>query len=89
MPRESLDTVQDRFSEFVDRVSTHRERVVITHDGLPAAVLINPEVLESLEETLAVLSDPDAMADIEEARRALREGDVIQGVEAVRALRRR
>lgn len=33
MPSEPLDTVQDRFSEFVDHVSTRRVRVVITRDG--------------------------------------------------------
>ncbi|MBA2338418.1 MAG: type II toxin-antitoxin system Phd/YefM family antitoxin [Acidimicrobiia bacterium] len=89
MTSESLRTVRDRFSEFVDRVSSHHERVVVTRNGIPAAVLISPEDLESLEETLAVLSDPEAMADIEEARRALRKDEGTRGVEAVRALRPR
>lgn len=89
MTTESLRTVRDRFSEFVDRVSSHHERVVVTRNGSPAAVLISPDDLASLEETLAVLSDPEALADIEEARRAYRQGEVTRGVEAVQALRPR
>lgn len=55
---------------------TH-ERVVIARNGEPAAVLISPEDLESLEETLAVLSDPAAMADVAEADAAIARGDVV------------
>ncbi len=37
------------------------QRVVVTRKGRPAAVLLSPDDLESLEETLAVLSDPELM----------------------------
>ena len=50
MSSESLRTVRDRFSEFIDRVQSHHERVIVTKNGTPAAVLISPEDLESLEE---------------------------------------
>ncbi len=89
MTTESLRTVRDRFSDFVERVHSHHERIVITRNGTPAAVLMSPEDLESMEETLAILSDPEAMAEIAEGLRALEEGDVVRGVEAVRALRPR
>ncbi|MGH8923096.1 MAG: type II toxin-antitoxin system Phd/YefM family antitoxin [bacterium] len=82
-----LRTVRDRFSEFIERVQAHHERVVVTRNGTPAAVLISPEDLESLEETLAVLEDTEAVAELIEAHRAYLEGDVIRGVDAVRALR--
>ena len=72
----SLANVKARLSAFVESVSTTHERVVITRNGEPAAVLISPEDLEALEETIAILSDPQAMADIEEARRAIAEGDL-------------
>ena len=71
MSSESLRTVRDRFSEFIERVQAHHERVVVTKNGTPAAVLISPEDLESLEETLAVLGDSDAVADLVEAHRAV------------------
>jgi prevent-host-death family protein len=81
--------MRDRFSEFIDRVQKHHERVVITRNGTAAAVLISPEDLESLEETLAVLGDSEAEADLVAAHRAYLDGDVIRGVEAVKALRPR
>ena len=84
-----MRTVRDRFSEFIDRVQSHHERVVVTKNGTPAAVLISPEDLESLEETVAVLGDADAIADLIEAHRAYLEGDVVRGVDAVRDLRPR
>jgi hypothetical protein len=40
---------------------------VITNHGLPAAVVLSMEDLESLEETLEVLNDEPLMADIREA----------------------
>jgi antitoxin YefM len=89
MTTEALRTVKDRFSEYVDRVAREHERVVITKNGRPAAVLISTEDLDGLEETIAVLSDPDAMAGIRESDAAAARGDVVHGVEAVRALRPR
>lgn len=73
----SLATVKAQLSAFVDSVHGTHERVTITRNGEPAAVLISPEDLESLEETIAVLSDPDAMAEIAEARAAIARGDLV------------
>ena len=84
---ESLRTVKDRFSEFVERVHSTHERIFITRNGKSAAVLMSPDDLESIEEALAILSDPDAMREIAQAEREIAEGDVVRGVEAVRALR--
>ncbi|MXW89460.1 MAG: type II toxin-antitoxin system Phd/YefM family antitoxin [Acidimicrobiaceae bacterium] len=72
---------------FVERVNAHRERVVITRNGSTAAVMMSPDDLESLEETLAVLNDREAVAELAEAYRACAEGSIVRGVEAVRALR--
>lgn len=54
---EPLRSVRDHLSEVVDRVQHHHERVVITRNGHDAAVVISPEDLAQLEETIAVLSD--------------------------------
>ncbi len=72
----SLATVKAQLSAFVESVHGTHERVVITRNGEPVAVLISPEDLESLEETIAILSDPEAMAEINEARAAIDRGDV-------------
>lgn len=87
MTTDSLRNVKDRFSEFVDRVEREHERIVVTRNGRPAAVLISPDDLESLEETLDLLSDQTAMKELVEAQVAVATGDVVRGVEAVRALR--
>ena len=89
MTTEALRTVKDRFSEFVERVERHHERVVVTRNGRPAAVLISTEDLEALEETLALLSDRQAVKELAEAEEAVKVGDVVRGVDAVRGLRAR
>jgi prevent-host-death family protein len=85
---ESLRSVRDHLSEYVDRVEREHERIVLTRDGRAAAVLISPEDLAQLEETVAVLRDPEALAEIREADDAYARGDVLRGVDEVRRLRR-
>lgn len=87
MTTDSLRNVKDRFSEFVDRVERQHERIVVTRNGRPAAVLLSPEDLDSLEETLALLSDGEAVRALTEAESAVAAGDVVRGVDAVRDLR--
>ena len=64
----SLAEVKAKFSEMVDQVEHHHDRIVVTRNGRPAAVLMSTEDLASLEDTLDLLSDPSAVADIAEAR---------------------
>lgn len=87
MSVEPLREVRDQFSEVIDRVEHQHERVTVTRNGRPAAVILSPDDLAELEETLAVLSDPDALRDIREADAAYTSGDVVRGVDAVRSLR--
>jgi len=44
-------------------------------NGKPAAVLISPDDLESLEETLTTLSDPVAMEQVRESEQAIAAGE--------------
>lgn len=88
MSTESLRAVRDHLSEVVDRVEHHHERVTITRNGHEAAVLISPEDLAQLEETVSVLNEAEVLADIREADAAYARGDVLRGVAAVRELRR-
>ena len=87
MSTESLRMVRDHLSEMVDRVEHHHERLVVTRNGRPAAVLISPDDLAQLEETIGVLGDSEVLADIREADAAYARGDVVRGVDAVRGLR--
>ena len=84
---EPLWTVRDRLSEFVERVEQEHERVMITRNGRPAAVLVSPDDIEALEETLELLTASDAMRDLRDAEAAVAAGDVVRGVEDVRRLR--
>ncbi len=70
-----LATVKARFSEIVDRVLRQQDRVVVTRNGQPVAVLVSPDDLESLEETLAIMSDPSLVAQIRESEKAIERGE--------------
>ena len=69
-----LAEIKAHLSEIVDRVEREHERVVLTRNGRPAAVIMSPADLEALEDTLDLLSDADAMREIAEARRDVRDG---------------
>jgi antitoxin YefM len=77
MTTTSLANVKAHLSAFVTSVHDTHDRVTITRNGEPAAVLIAPDDLESLEETISILSDPQAMADIRESDAAIAAGDVM------------
>ena len=72
-----LAEVKKRLSEMVYRVEDRHERVVDTRRGRPAAVLVSPDDLESLEETLDLLSDPTAVKEIREAQAAINSGEYV------------
>lgn len=70
-----LSSVKTHLSELVDRVEGQHDRVVVTRNGKPAAVLISNEDLDELEETLAIMSDPALIAQIHESEQALARGE--------------
>ncbi|MFT3852793.1 MAG: type II toxin-antitoxin system Phd/YefM family antitoxin [Ilumatobacteraceae bacterium] len=80
-----LAEVKAKLSEMVDRVEHTHDRITVTRNGRPAAVLISTEELASLEDTLELLSDAEAMAQLRAADAALAAGDYVTGDE----LRRR
>ncbi len=63
----SLANVKAHLSAIVGSVHDTHERVVITRNGEPAAVLISPDDLESLEQTLDILSRPALIKQIRES----------------------
>ena len=87
METTSLADAKNRLSELVAAVQGTWERVTITKNGRPAAVLIAPDDLESLLETLEILSDPEAMAAIGEARTDSAEMTTGQEMAAIMARR--
>jgi antitoxin YefM len=69
-----LSEVKNNLSRVVDAVADRDERVTITRNGRPAAVLISPERLNSLIATLDILSDPDMLRQIRESKREFAAG---------------
>jgi mRNA interferase RelE/StbE len=54
----SLAEAKAHLSEIISRVSRQHDRVTVTVQGKPAAVLLAPDDLASLEETIAVAGRP-------------------------------
>jgi antitoxin YefM len=58
-----------KLSELVDRVEREHARLAVTRHGRTAAVLINEDDLESLEETVAILRDEELVRSIRRSRK--------------------
>jgi antitoxin YefM len=84
-----LNEVTTHLSEIVSRVGGGHERVTVTVDGRPTAVIISPDDLEALHETIAVLSDPDALRQLALADAELARGEGETETDLVEAMRRR
>ncbi len=69
-----LAEIKAHLSAVVDRIESHHARITLTRNGKAAAVLISPDDLAALEETLDILSDPKAVAGIRKAREAIARG---------------
>lgn len=85
MTTTSLANVKAHLSAIVGSVHDTHERVVITRNGEPAAVLISPDDLASLEETLEILSDKVLMEQVAQGKAEIDAGETIELAE----LRRR
>ncbi len=67
-----------RLSELADRVEGQHERIVVTRHGRPSFVLMSPDDLESLEETLDILQDDELMASLRLSRQQAAEGQLVR-----------
>ena len=85
----SLAEAKAHLSEVVNRVSTQHERVTVTVHGRASAVLLAPEDLERLEETIAVLTDSDLLRQLAESNADLASGQVETADELAEAMRQR
>jgi prevent-host-death family protein len=68
----SVSEAKMKLSGLIDAVNATDEEVVITKNGRPAAVLVSPDELESLKETIAVRSDSALMREIKKGLKALK-----------------
>ncbi|WP_419911866.1 type II toxin-antitoxin system Phd/YefM family antitoxin [Candidatus Poriferisodalis sp.] len=68
---------ETRLSELADRIERQHERIVVTRRGRPSFVLMSPDDLESLEETLDILQDEELVASLRLSRQQAAEGKLI------------
>ena len=69
MKSDTLASVKAHFSAVVDEVHSTHQRVTVTRNGQPVAVLVSPDDLASMEETIALLSDAAELAAVAEKLR--------------------
>jgi prevent-host-death family protein len=81
-----LADAKARLSAVLDEVRDTHERVVITRNGRPEAVIIAVSDLEALEETLDLLSTPGAMEQIRQAEADIAAGQAIDADEVRRQM---
>ena len=66
--------VKAHLSELADRVERQHDRILVTRNGRPSFVLLSPDDLESLEETLDILKDDDLMKSLRRSRKDSEQG---------------
>ena len=71
-----LADARNHLYEVVDSVTRTHDRVTITRHGRPVAVVISPDDLETLEETLAWMSN-GGIAAHQESRAQFAAGDTV------------
>lgn len=60
--------VKARLSALGERVERQHDRIIVTRHGRPAFVLINPDDLEALEETVEILRDDELLTSLRVSR---------------------
>lgn len=76
-----LADAKARLSAVLDEVRDTHDRVVITRNGRPEAVIMSLSDLEALEETLDVLSTPGALDGIRAAEAEIARGEAVDAHE--------
>lgn len=81
-----LADAKARLSAVLDEVRDTHERIVITRNGRPEAVIMAVSDLEALEETLDLLSTPGAVDQIRRAEADIAAGQAIDADELRRQM---
>ena len=69
--------VKAHLSELADRVERQHDRILVTRNGRPSFVILSPDDLESLEESLDILSDDELMDSLRKSRLEAAEGQLL------------
>lgn len=69
-----ISNVREDLPNLVDQVSRRGDRVIITVNGKPKAVMMNLEELEALEETAEILATPGNREEILQGLKEAKKG---------------
>lgn len=69
-----ISDARANLSDLVNKVNKNLDRVIITVNGQPRAILVSAEELESLEETAEILAIPGARQNIKEGLKQAKRG---------------
>ncbi len=69
--------VKAHLSEMADRVERQHDRILVTRNGRPSFVLMSPDDLESLEETLDIMSDAELVESLRTSLQEAAEGKLL------------
>jgi antitoxin YefM len=69
--------VKAHLSEVADRVERQHDRILVTRNGRPSFVLLSPDDLAALEESLDILQDNELMESLRISRRQAADGDTV------------
>jgi prevent-host-death family protein len=69
--------VKAHLSEVADRVEREHDRILVTRNGRPSFVLLSPDDLAALEESLDILQDDELMESLRISRRQAADGDTV------------
>ena len=68
----SVSEAKIKLNHLVEQVNAGTEDVVITRNGRPAAVMVNPDEYASWRETQEIRNDPELLAEIRAGLRSLK-----------------
>lgn len=80
-----LSEAKAHLSALARRVRQQHERITLTRNGEPEAVLLSVDDLEGMELTLEILADSESVARISESLSALGRGEAGADLATVRA----
>jgi antitoxin YefM len=83
----SISELRRRLPEIVSDVERTHNRVQITRGGTVAAVLVSPDDLEGLTETLEILADPDTMQALRDSQADVEAGRLVTAAEVLQKYR--
>jgi antitoxin YefM len=69
--------VKAHLSEVADRVEREHDRIVVTRNGRPSFVLLSPDDLAALEETVDILQDDELLESLRTSRRQAAAGNTV------------